>query len=77
MKYCLIRFIYSGNAGSVSSQWISGETRDEAHELALKAYFSMCNTAVNSSNEVDTVILLDGIGVPIRIQRFQHEVSST
>lgn len=73
MKYYLMRFIYSGNSGSVTGNWITGSTRKEALDAAIKAFFTLCSTAANSTNEVDTVILMDQTGVPIRMQKFQHD----
>lgn len=72
-NYYLMRFIVDNNTGSVDGSWVRNADRNVAYNNALSAYYAMVALAASSSNPVDTVILLDYNGVPIKMQRFNHE----
>ena len=72
-NYYLMRFVVANNAGSTVGNWYGNANKKVAYETAIKQYYNLVATAANSSNPVDTVILFDYNGVPIKMQRFNHE----
>lgn len=72
-NYYLMRFIVANNSSSVNGSWIRNADRDVAYKSAIADYYAMVALAASSNNPTDTVILLDYNGVPIKMQRFNHE----
>lgn len=75
-NYYLLRITVNSGSGSASGQWVTGTNKKTVRDNAIKAFYTLASTAANSNNNIDTVVLLNDTGVPIKIQRFRHEVST-